>query len=443
MSLAFSLNAQEIDDDIYFKPSDVNKAIVSNKNKSVRPNYKNGAKEIIYLNSKKENKIIFDNDTVYILSANDGKTSSDEQTDSIGEEGYYLNGFKGSDIEYEYAERIRRFHNPKFTIHISDPQFTDIYFLDNYNWNVYVDGSYAWVTPTWTNPYWNNYYWSPYSYNSWYWRSNWYGWHSPYYYDNWYYSYPWNYGYYGGHYGGYYGWNSPYYHSYYYGGWGYPHYGHNMGYYPGWNQTVVKSNKNHSEAYRRKEYYNKDRISSVRSDTHTRIAGGSYSSSVNRNPIISEDRQRITNVDRGSNSQVYNSRTTTRTNTISRSTESSYRPSVINNQTRITNSGSYINNNNSNNRVTQQTTTSSSSSAIRTGTGSSNNRITTQPSTSRSSSYSSPTIRSSSPSTSSSSYSTPSSSSRSSYSSPSSSYSGSSSSSSSSSSRSSSGGSRR
>lgn len=60
----------------------------------------------------------------------------------------------------------------KFTIHISDPAYTDIYFLDPTDWNVYIDNSYAFVTPTWTNPWYWNYTWAPYSYSSLSWRWN-------------------------------------------------------------------------------------------------------------------------------------------------------------------------------------------------------------------------------------------------------------------------------
>ena len=57
-------------------------------------------------------------------------TQKNEQDADDDNTGYYLNGFEGSQSDLEYAERIRRFHNPKFTIHISDPAYTDIYFLD-------------------------------------------------------------------------------------------------------------------------------------------------------------------------------------------------------------------------------------------------------------------------------------------------------------------------
>ena len=99
-------------------------------------------------------------------------TQKNEQDADDDNTGYYLNGFEGSQSDLEYAERIRRFHNPKFTIHISDPAYTDIYFLDPTDWNVYIDNSYAFVTPTWTNPWYWNYTWAPYSYSSLSWRWN-------------------------------------------------------------------------------------------------------------------------------------------------------------------------------------------------------------------------------------------------------------------------------
>lgn len=207
----------DVIDDIYYKKSDVVKQQVSKTHSTKQPTYKNGAKEIIF----------YDADTVDIVTSDSTYTlkASKDSTD----EGYYLNGFKGSQNDYEYAERIRKFHNPKFTIFIGDPNYNDIYFLNNWDWNVYVDGSYAYVTPTWTNPYWFDYMYRPYSYGSWYWRNNffgsyyggWGGW--PYYgYGNYYgyspfgWNYGWDYGYYGygGYpYGGYYGYCDPW-------GWG-------------------------------------------------------------------------------------------------------------------------------------------------------------------------------------------------------------------------------
>lgn len=143
------------------------------------------------------------------------------------EDGYYLNDFNGSLSDYEYTVQIHRFYDPRYAVSINDPAYTTIYMLDSNDWNVYIDGSYAWVTPTWSNPWYWSYTWSPYTYSSWAWRWSW-GWGSPYYgwYDPWYYP------------GGYYGWHSPYYHGWYdpYYAWYDPyhhHHHHHPGYYPG------------------------------------------------------------------------------------------------------------------------------------------------------------------------------------------------------------------
>lgn len=293
--LTIHLPGQDIADDVYFKPSDSQNITQRALVKSPKPNYKNGAKEIIYLDSNSNKDLVITNDSIYILGQmNDSIAVAENANEEYeSEEGYYLNDFKGSASVLEYAERIRRFHNPKFTVHISDPQYTDIYFLDDNNWNVYVDGSYAWVTPTWTNPFWDNYFWRPYSYSSWYWRNNWY---SPYsYYSSWY-ANPWygggyygNYynswgGYYGGYYGGIYGWGNQYY-PYYNDYWNYnPYY---WGGYS-WSGGVTSRNKNYDEANRRKEYYR----STSRSGNlnTTRISGGSYNPTVTRTAVTSNIR---------------------------------------------------------------------------------------------------------------------------------------------------------
>jgi len=203
--------------------------------------YKNGAREIIFID--RDTVEIVTPDSTYLLAQANDSTEYAEN-----EEGYYLNEFKGSQSDLEYAERIRRFHNPKYTIFIGDPNYNDIYFLDNFDWNVYVDGSYAYITPTWTNPYWFDYAYRPYSYNSWYWRNSWY---SPYsYYGGWGYN-PWSYNYYGG-------WGYPYYgyYGYYDYGWGSPYYygyGYNNywggGFYNGRNYN--RNNPAYNEANRR------------------------------------------------------------------------------------------------------------------------------------------------------------------------------------------------
>jgi hypothetical protein len=278
---AISQNQNGIVDDVYFNPKD-QKAQLTNSNQvspnqitenKQRPNYKNGAQEIIFKERNIKNPTIL-RDTVYVigqasdyntnsnngdfnLSKWDGKTNpvilhdtiyvTDNLNDSVyisqdnnsnPDKGYYLNGFNGTESDKEYAERIRRFHNPKYSIFIGDPRYNDIYFLNSSDWNVYVDDSYAYVTPTWTNPYWWNYNYGPMGFGSYG-----FGWHSPYYgFGNIY--NPWGYdNFYG--YGGMYGYGN-YWDLYGYGYGGY--YGGYSGYGSYWSTS---RNKNYNEGTRR------------------------------------------------------------------------------------------------------------------------------------------------------------------------------------------------
>lgn len=147
-----------------------------------------------------------------------GDTNYDEELD-----GEWVNGFDGTEDDYEYATRIIRFRNPRFAISISSPFYWDIvYGLNSWEWNVFVDDYYAYVFPTWTNRLWYDWRFSSigwgWGWSTWYhpWYTSWYspwhfgwswGWHSP-----------WYTGWYGGWYGG---WHSPY-HGYY--SWGGYHY---------------------------------------------------------------------------------------------------------------------------------------------------------------------------------------------------------------------------
>ncbi len=137
----------------------------------------------------------------------------------------WVNGFNGSDSDYEYAMRIIRFRNPRYAIPVSSPLYWDVVYggalWTSWDWNVYDDGMYAYVLPTWSNRYYWDYmtgpsysfsfHWGyPYGYH---WSSH-YGWayHSSMWYDP---------------------WCSPYYHSYH-PGWHHGHYhGHHLGYHPG------------------------------------------------------------------------------------------------------------------------------------------------------------------------------------------------------------------
>lgn len=112
---------------------------------------------------------------------------------------------------FEYSERVRRFHDPKFTTHITDDEYVSIYVEDGADVDIYyTDGPYS-------------------------------SWMSPFYYDYYYYpryGYRWNYGF-GSYYDpwGYYGWGYDPWYSGYYWGWSYnpwPYYGYHHYYHSGW-----------------------------------------------------------------------------------------------------------------------------------------------------------------------------------------------------------------
>ena len=329
-------NQNEIIDDVYFAPSiqaaimktNSNKAPEKQINNSPRPNYKNGAKEIVFKERQVKYPTII-RDTVFadgkspdgyaIHSGNfdiksyDGRTNPVYLHDTIysegtaniendnenQESGHYLNGFNGSESDKEYAERIRRFHNPKYTIFIGDPRYNDIYFLNSSDWNVYVDDSYAYVTPTWTNPYWWNYSINPYGYG--YGFGSWgHGWNSPYYgfggmYNNWY-GYDSFYGY-----GGMYGYGN-YWDPYGYGYGGY--YGYDNGFWGG--SWVTTRNKNYDESNRRS-------TGNYSSSGNTRLGGTrseDASSRINSGGLVSTSRNQYTVVSGSNTNSGYVSRST-------------------------------------------------------------------------------------------------------------------------------------
>ena len=290
---------QQIIDDIYLKPSTAKNMLKQTTVVQQAPNYKNGAKEIVYIDRNNGKNVVVQRDTVLILAhANDSTESV--QNDSTGnnqENGYYLNGFNGSESDLEYANRIHHFHDPRYQIFIGDPRYNDINFLNNYDWNVYVDGSYAYVTPTWTNPYWWNYNLSPFSY-----WNNWYN--------------PWGYnGMYGGFgFGGYYGFDGLYgygmgypYYGYGYGS-GYPYYGYGYGDSYGYNGNGFNYNSKHDEANRR-EVSNSStpnvRLGGTSSTATSRINAGGIA---NQNPYTV-----VTNTGRRNSENVTTNSTTART----------------------------------------------------------------------------------------------------------------------------------
>ena len=139
----------------------------------------------------------------------------------------WVNGFDGSDSDYEYAMRIVRFRNPRYAIPVSSPLYWDVVYggalWPSWEWNIYDDGMYAYVFPTRSNWYYWDYMVSyPFGWSTW--GNSW----------NYYHGYHW-----GHHWGNHCGWHSyghvwydPWFNPYFPGynpGW---HHGHQHGHYP-------------------------------------------------------------------------------------------------------------------------------------------------------------------------------------------------------------------
>lgn len=163
----------------------------------------------------KDNKFSVQNDTLYI------------EEKPYGERGEWVNGFEGSQDDYEYAMRIVRFRSPRYAIPVSSPLYWDVVYgaYPSWYWNVYDDGMYAYMFPTSSNPMWWDWRWSwgvsgPHWSIGFNWGPSWYSsWYSP----SWYGGY-WGGSYWAGYWSGY--WN------HYWGYWG-PGWHHHYPYY-GW-----------------------------------------------------------------------------------------------------------------------------------------------------------------------------------------------------------------
>lgn len=278
LCLPIGLMAQSADDDLYFVPSkekqETKAPVKKEQKKQVTTNiYTSPGTTVVVQNRKGKTRDVDEYNRRYSAKDNDFEMENDtlyiKEKDRPGLEGEWVNGeFEGSQEDYEYAERIIRFRNPRFAISISSPFYWDmVYGANSWDWNVYTDGLYAYAFPTFSNPLWWDW-----RYNSLGWNYNWgwnnWGWSRPYY------SWGWGYPSWGGWYGGYWG-------GWYGGGWGHNHWhGPNWGWGGGggshWANSSVYSN--------RRNYNNSNRYTPVRGDRvyGTQRPAGRYDATTGR-----------------------------------------------------------------------------------------------------------------------------------------------------------------
>lgn len=119
--------------------------------------------------TSRDNTFSYDNDTLYI------------EEKPYNERGEWVNGFEGSQSDYDYAMRIIRFRNPRFAVSVSSPYYWDIVSLGySWDWNVFDDGMYVYAFPTYSNRFWWNWRYSRISWHSSWYYNSWFGWDYPY-----------------------------------------------------------------------------------------------------------------------------------------------------------------------------------------------------------------------------------------------------------------------
>ena len=360
MLLAFLplLAVAQSNDDLYFIPKKSNNTEVKESNKvGVVPkevsnktvNTLSGTPSVVVRDSEGNVRDVDEYNRRY--TSRDNTFTSDGETLYIdekpyGERGEWVNGFTGSEMDYEYAMRIVRFRNPRYAIPVSSPLYWDVVYgaFPSWDWNVYDDGMYAYIFPTYTNRLWWDWRWSSGFYGpgcGWYssWYSPWHysHWHSPYWYGGWYA------GWYGGWYGGYWG------HGWY--GHHYPHYGWGGGWYnaPRYNYNSRKaefggpSRNNSYRQYTTGSRNNSYRVVDVR-DNNGRTGGRVVSGSRNSSATSVRSSSSSVRPSTSGTTNRNNSSTYTRPSRLSERGSSYSRPS----STRVNTSSSRDYNNSSN-----------------------------------------------------------------------------------------------
>lgn len=301
-------------------------------------------------------------------------------------DGYWVDGFWGSESDQSYAERIIRFHRPLVSVNYYSPFFTAARYSGD--WNIYVDGyGSTYLVPTWTNPWYNDYYYGSGLAFDWYWSRPWrWGMNLAWGYGGWYGSFGFGWGFYD------YAWGWPHHHHHW---WGHHEPWHGVGHgfgVGGWDRRPYDRPVNAARANTAPRSYSaENRIQGVTTNPNGERAGQRYRSMLptsNRSYTRSADGRSTTSSvsDAGSTGRSYYS-TNTRRSTVSQgetangSTATTSRSSYSTNTRRSTSGvSSSTYGSSSSSRSTYTPSRSSSRSSVST-TSPANSRETTSYST--------------------------------------------------------------
>ena len=176
-ALPLVANAQ---DDLYYTPK-----------KKVQTQQRSTVVQTPATNQSKITEVRITPDHVAVIKGNDtvpepameSRVEEIEDDVAYGEatEGW-VNGFDGSESDYEYARRLLGVRTLRVGIPVGSSLYYDlIYGPYAYDWNVYIDGGYAYIFPTWANPIYHdflihgyNWYCFGWGWGMSYWRHGWY-----------------------------------------------------------------------------------------------------------------------------------------------------------------------------------------------------------------------------------------------------------------------------
>lgn len=198
LSVPFLANAQNWDD-IYGSSSNNSQKATSERKTSAN-DVKKAKKKVVVINDDGDMVI----KTTGNVNANfDVDAYNRRSIDSQSDEDVYANDQAIDSTEYqdyEYTDRIVKYHNPKNSVTVASDNDINVYVLDDNYAGYYADRDWSFSIG------WGGYYpW--YSNRYYYGYTGWYGsWYNPWYYSGWYgYGWGWPYS------GGYYGWYDPWY----------------------------------------------------------------------------------------------------------------------------------------------------------------------------------------------------------------------------------------
>lgn len=278
LALSVTAQAQDFEDDLYFDPSSAKTEKAENARKVKTQPVKTQKQQVNIYDNTNSLKVYERNVDEYNRRPGTGTSSQGVGNDTVSLDSAELDS---NGQPFEYSERIRRFHDPKFTRHITDDEYLNIYVEDGADVNIYYsDGGYS----PFMSPWYYDRYWYPsygYGWNGWY-RTRWSWYYDPWMYGGWGYCDPWYTGYYGYGFGS---WYDPWWgYSGHYGYYGYygDYYGYHGGYYHGGLGGDSFSRNRHTLSNNQRDFisgvgdrlpYNCRSTSGVRSD-RTSISGG-------------------------------------------------------------------------------------------------------------------------------------------------------------------------